>query len=179
MREQKLLIGIPLPKEYLDIALKKQLEKIYISSLFQTLFAKKAKARIDESLKTFAETGTGYYTVGEVELVGRRKDGSEFPAKLTISPIKLDGNWNAVGLVKDMTNRKQIDLKMTEAEQRYDALFDQAQLGVLLVDPKTAAFIEFNDIAHLQLDYSREDFKKLTVFDIRSVRNQPKRRSCI
>ncbi len=127
---------------------------------------KEGKARIEASVKTFAETGTGYFTVGDVELVGRRKDGSEFPAKLAISPIKFGGKWSAVGLVKDLTNKKQTDQKMREAEQRYYALFDQARLGVLVVDPKTALFVEFNDKAHLQLDYSREEFKKLTIFDI-------------
>ena len=45
---------------------------------------KEGKNSIKESLKTFSETGIGYFTVGNVEVVGRRKDGSEFPAELSI-----------------------------------------------------------------------------------------------
>ena len=127
---------------------------------------KEGKERIDTSVKTFGQTGRGYFTVGNVEVVGRRKDGSEFPAKLSISPIKLGKKWNAVGVVKDTSERKKEEQKLREAEQRYHALFNQSPSGILIVEPETAAFVEFNDVAPLELGYTREEFGKLTVHDI-------------
>ena len=58
---------------------------------------KEGKERIETSVKIFRETGTGYFTVGKVDLIAKRKDGSEFPVELSISPIKLCNKWNAVG----------------------------------------------------------------------------------
>jgi PAS domain S-box-containing protein len=132
---------------------------------------KEGKERIAMGVKTFAQTGLGYFAVCNVELVGRRKDSSEFPAELSISPTRLGGNWAAVGVVKDITRRKAEEQKLRDTEQRYHAIFNQAPLGVLVVDPETAGIFEFNDIAHQQLGYSREEFEKLTLLDIEAKKS--------
>ena len=138
---------------------------------------KEGKERIKTSLDIFAETGTGYFTVGNVQLVGLRKDNKEFPAELSISPIKFDEKWNAVGVVKDITERKKAEEMLREAEQRYHALFNQAPIGVLIVDPETTAFVEFNDFTHRQLGYSREQFENLTILDIEA--KEAKTETCL
>ena len=127
---------------------------------------KEGQERIDISVNVFGQTGMGYFTVGNVEVLGRRKDGSEFPARLAVSPMKLGEKWHAVGVVTDITLRKDDERKLREAEQRYHALFNQAPLGIVIIDPKTASFVEFNDVSHLQLGYTREEFGKLSVYDI-------------
>jgi PAS domain S-box len=132
---------------------------------------KMTRERIVENIKTFSETGIGYFTVGNVEVKGRRKDGSEFPAELSVSPVKTGGKWNAVGVVKDITRKKTSNQKLRDAEQKYHMLFSQAPVGVMVIDPETASYEEFNDIAHLQLGYSREEFEKLTILDIQAEEN--------
>ena len=124
------------------------------------------KERIDASVKIFGQTGIGYFTVGNVEVLGRRKDGSIFPAELTISPTKIAEKWHAVGVVKDISRRKKEEQKLRDAEQRYHVLFNQSPLGILIIDPETGAFVEFNDVAPLQLGYSRDEFGKLCIYDV-------------
>ncbi len=132
---------------------------------------KEGQERIDTSVNVFGNTGMGYFTVGSVEVLGCRKDGTEFPAKLAVSPMKLGEKWHAVGVVRDITLRKGEEQKLREAEQRYHALFNQAPLGIVIIDPNTTSFVEFNDVSHLQLGYTREQFGKLTLYDITGEEN--------
>src|SRR5665647_319208 len=144
-----------------------------------TSMCQEGKDRIEQSVKIFNETGMGYFTVGNVELIGRHKNGIEFPVELSISPIKLSGKWSAVGVVKDISERKKSDQKTKDAEQRYHTLFNQSPLGVLIVDPLTSGFVEFNDVAHQQLGYSREEFEKLTIVDLESKESEEEVKSHI
>ncbi len=123
-------------------------------------------------VKEFSNTGSGTFTNMNVELIGRKKDCSEFPAKLSVTPIMLKGKWGAVGVVKDITDRKQAEQKLKDAEKRYRTLFDQAPLGFLVIDPQIGKAVEFNDIAHNQLGYSREEFSKLYISDFEAKKTK-------
>jgi PAS domain S-box-containing protein len=52
------------------------------------------------------------------------------------------------------------------AEIRYRTIFEQARDGILIVDPVTRRFVEFNTVAHEQLGYDAEEFAGLTISDI-------------
>ena len=45
-------------------------------------------------------------------------------------------------------------------------LFDQSPDGILVIEPQTARFLEFNTAAHRQLGYTREEFARLSIFDV-------------
>jgi len=84
------------------------------------------------------------------------------------SPVE-DENGDLVGVVEitmDITDRKRAEEALRESEERYRAIFEQAADSIILIDPETAAFVEFNDQAHTNLGYTRQEFEKLTLADI-------------
>ncbi len=48
------------------------------------------------------------------EVVGRRKDGSEFPLDLAVSEVKMDNSTHFIGITRDVTERKRVELMQKE-----------------------------------------------------------------
>ena len=93
-------------------------------------------------------------------------DGQRHWIEITANPIRdKKGNIVAASEFSVYVNdRKNLEIKLREAEKRYHSIFYKAPLGILIIDSKGTA-IEFNEEAHHQLGYSREEFEKLTVSD--------------
>jgi PAS domain S-box-containing protein len=70
-----------------------------------------------------------------------------------------------LGTYEDITERKQAETLLRDAENRYRTLFEQSPDGICLVDPESTLPMAFNETAHLQLGYSREEFARLPVSD--------------
>ncbi len=60
-----------------------------------------------EGFEKFKATGTGNIIRKAVEVEAIRKDGSEIPIELSLSAVMINGKWNAVGIIRDITVRKQ------------------------------------------------------------------------
>ena len=107
----------------------------------------------------------GVVTGFEVQI--RCKNGSVIWTSANIQASR-DESGRIVGFVGmgvDITERKQAEEKLRESEIRYRTLFEQSPDGILIIDPQTAIAIEFNEVAHRQLGYTREEFKRLQIFD--------------
>ena len=57
---------------------------------------------------------------------------------------------------------------MKEHEQLVSTMFSQTTDSIVLVDAETGKFVAFNDSAHLELGYTREEFSELHVQDIQA-----------
>ena len=55
------------------------------------------------------------------------------------------------------------------SEIRYRSLFEHSHDGIVIVDPHSGGFVEFNNIAHQQLGYSHAEFAALTLNDIEAI----------
>ncbi len=57
----------------------------------------------------FQQTGEGTAIGKTVELSARRKDGTEFPVELSLNGMKLHNRWHAVGILRDITRRRELE----------------------------------------------------------------------
>jgi two-component system, cell cycle sensor histidine kinase and response regulator CckA len=101
------------------------------------------------------------------EAIFVRKDGSTFPAEFSSALVPdVPGGRRAFVIFREVTERERVEQALRESETRYRSLFEHSPDGVVIIDPGTAGFLEFNEQAHLQLCYPRDEFARLTLSDI-------------
>lgn len=77
------------------------LHQLLVPPRYLTVFKKK--------FDTFKKSGQGAAIGKTVELFALRKDGSEFEMELSLSSYQVSGLWNSVGIIRDISDRRQIE----------------------------------------------------------------------
>ena len=106
-------------------------EKIYGYKYEEAMGANIAELIIPEKYRedmlrgfaSFITSGEGAFVGKAVEMTARRKDGSEFRVEHSLSSLKKEGHWCAVGISKDITGRKETEEALkSEADIRSNLL---------------------------------------------------------
>jgi len=87
------------------------------------------RQRFLANFPAFQKTGQGAAIGKVVELTARRKDGSEFPVDLSMATVKKGQEWHAVGVVRDITERKKAEDELRTKEALLSESQHIAQLG--------------------------------------------------
>ncbi|MCW8992140.1 MAG: PAS domain S-box protein [Gammaproteobacteria bacterium] len=78
----------------------------------------------------FRLTGKGPVVGETTEVVGRRRDGSEFPVELSVSAVQRNSSWYAIGIVRDISERKRLERHL----QMGSRVMAHAHEGIMVVD---------------------------------------------
>ena len=81
----------------------------------------------EKGFKVFQETGTGPVLGKTFEITALRKNGSEFPVALGISALRLNNRWHAVGILRDITERKHAE----ELRARLAAIVESSNVAII------------------------------------------------
>jgi len=71
----------------------------------------------------FVLTGEGAVVGKTFEITALRKNGEEFPVELSVSALRIKDRWHALGVVRDISARKQVEERIRHLAY-YDALTD-------------------------------------------------------
>jgi PAS domain S-box-containing protein len=107
---------------------------------------------------------TGFLPPREREFL--HKDGRRIAA--LVGSAALEGTSECISYVTDISMRKRKEEAIRASEEQYRALFDQSPFSKFLYEQETLRFLAVNDAAIRHYGFSRVEFLRMTVEDIRS-----------
>src|SRR4029077_12479951 len=96
------------------------------------------------------QMGTG------IELTGRRKNGSEFPIEIMLSPLESADGILVTAAIRDISVRKDAEKHLVHMESRYRGLLEAAPDAMVVVNPG-GEIVLLNVQAEKQFGYHRDE----------------------
>ena len=100
-----------------------------------------------------------------IELVALRRDGSEFPIEIMLSPLRSPDGLLVTAAIRDISARKAGEESMKRAEQRYRGLLEAAPDPMVVVS-QSGEIVLLNVQAETQFGYKRDELVGRKVTDI-------------
>jgi PAS domain S-box-containing protein len=82
-------------------------------------------------MRIFAAGGRGDAVGKALELDALRRDGSEISVELSLSSVQIRGEWHAIGVVRDITERKRAEKSLKNAKEYIENLIQGANVIIV------------------------------------------------
>ncbi|MFZ4481432.1 MAG: PAS domain S-box protein [Rhodoferax sp.] len=86
-------------------------------------------------------TGTEYVLNRRTEKIAMRKDGTEFPVEMTITPLRIGDAWHFTAFITDITERKRAQAKVRDSEERFRTLIEWTPEAIAVHADRKLVFV--------------------------------------
>jgi PAS domain S-box-containing protein len=123
-----------------------------------------AERLLADGTRTAAEALSQQIGTG-IELIGLRKDGSEFPIEIMLSPLENVDGTLVTAAIRDISVRKAAEEHLVQMEARYRGLLEAAPDAMVVVNHE-GKIVLLNVRAEKQFGYHRDELLGQKVKDI-------------
>lgn len=114
-------------------------------------------------LVRFLDSGEGPSIGRTLELTAVRKDGAEFPLELSLSSLQVKGKWHAVGVLRDISLRKQAEEELRTSREQLEHMVAERTEELNAVNDLLRK--EIIDRARTEEELERSESFLNTIFD--------------
>ncbi len=120
----------------------------------------KTQINIPKAMQSLQEIGSAMFEREHI-----KKDKTIIPVEIHAALVEYMNMPAVLSIVRDITERKQNEQALHDAEELYHTLFDLSPTGILVIDAQTGKAVEFNRISHEALGYTADEFAEITIGD--------------
>ncbi|MCX5757878.1 MAG: PAS domain S-box protein [Candidatus Hydrogenedentes bacterium] len=136
-------------------------EEIIGKSVHELLAPASQQQEFTRGASDWQHTGQGPVVGRIMALKAVAKNGSEIDVELSVSSVEISGQWHAVGILRDVTQRKQ-------AEEELRTILKTAMDGFWIVDREGRILDVNNTYCHV-IGYSREELLNMRIQDVEAA----------
>lgn len=128
-----------------------------------------------QHIQKFADSAILSHTMAErnANVVGRRKDGTEFPAEASISKLKVRDGILFTVMLKDITERQQAELTIRRSEEQLRLITDALPILIAYIDDRQR-YRYINRTYETWFNLPRSKFQGLHIRDVVGETNYQK-----
>jgi len=130
-------------------------------NLHSLLAPPRFQAAPQAAFPTFIQTGQGAAVGKTLDLAARRKDGQEITVQLSLSAIQINSDWHAVGILRDITDRKRMESELSVAHQDLEKKVQERTLELATVNETLTMEIVERKSAERVLRESEQRYRTL------------------
>jgi len=140
-------------------------EEIIGCRLSDTIIPLRYRQAHDQGLTRFLATGKAAVFGNRLELEALHRDGHEVPMELSIWPVGEGHCVQFNAFVHDITERRQAETALFEAKEKFQRAFDDAPIGMVLVDLDGRIFQANRSYCEM-MGYGEDALLTMTVEDL-------------
>jgi len=105
-------------------------EEVIGAGLHELLGAPRHLEQFHSAFARFQRTGQGAAVGKTIQLEAVRKGGKEFTAELSLAALRLEGQWNAVAVLRDVSERNRAETELRRVRRAVESASD----AIVLMD---------------------------------------------